>query len=112
MPWQPSRWQHLEIFLDNESDAISDELQATAGRTLALLTANTKLNSSIVDNSFGRLTELLDAKNNIKRRIAAAQILENMCAHCDLDKGRVKDTLLPQVTLNFCFTKRKHTKAC
>ena len=98
--------QQLEIFLlDKESDAISEKLQTTAGRTLALLTANTKLNSSRVNDSFGRLTELLDAKNNIKIRIAAVQIMENMCVHCDLDKGRVKDTLLPQVTVKFCFTK-------
>jgi hypothetical protein len=98
--------QQLEIFLlDKESDAISEKLQTTAGRTLALLTANTKPNSSRVNDSFGRLTELLDAKNNIKIRIAAVQIMENMCVHCDLDKGRVKDTLLPQVTVKFCFTK-------
>jgi len=98
--------QQLEIFLlDKESDAISEKLQTTAGRTLALLTANTKLNSSRVNDSFGRRTELLDAKNNIKIRIAAVQIMENMCVHCDLDKGRVKDTLLPQVTVKFCFTK-------
>jgi len=97
--------QQLEIFLDK--DAISEKLQATAGRTLAQLTANTKVNSSIVDDSrFGRLTELLDAKNNIKSRIAAAQILENICAHCDLDKGRVKNTLLPQVFAGIQSNKR------
>lgn len=99
--------QQLEIFLlDKESDAISKKLQATAGRTLALLTTNTKVNSSIVDDSFGCLTELFDAKNNIKSRIAAAQILENICAHCDLDKGRVKDTLLPQVLAGIQSNKR------
>ncbi|XP_039822559.1 uncharacterized protein LOC120684740 [Panicum virgatum] len=99
--------QQLEIFLlDKESDAISEKLQTTAGRTLALLTANTKPNSSRVNDSFGRLTKLLDAKNNIKIRIAAVQIMENMCVHCDLDKGRVKDTLLPQVLAGIQSDKR------
>ncbi|CAO2148141.1 unnamed protein product [Urochloa humidicola] len=89
--------KQLEIFLDQESADISKQLKATAGRALAFLTTNREVNSSIVKDSFGRLTEMLDAKNNTKNRIIAARILENICYRCDLDREAVKDSLLSQV---------------
>jgi hypothetical protein len=95
--------KQLEIFLDKESTATSKRLRATAGRTLAFLSVNSEeVCSAIVNDHFGRLTEILDATNNTTYRMIAAQILENICAHCDLDKDRVKDTFLPKVSVQIC----------
>ncbi|CAN6360932.1 unnamed protein product [Urochloa humidicola] len=99
--------KQLEIFLGEESDGISEALKATAGRTLVFLTTDSEENSSIVIDSFGRFTEMLDAKNNFTYRMRAAHILENICVHCDLDKERVKYTLLPQVLAELLSNKRE-----
>ncbi|XP_022684773.1 uncharacterized protein LOC111258188 [Setaria italica] len=99
--------KQLEIFLDEESAAISKDLKATAGRTLTFLITNSKVNCSVVKDYFGHLTELLDAKNNTTYRMIAAQVLENICAHCDLDKECVKDTLLPQILTGIQSNKRE-----
>jgi hypothetical protein len=50
----------------------------------------------------GRLTELLDAKNNIISRTIAAEIMENLCAHSGVDKKYMKATLLPMVSVQVC----------
>ncbi|CAO2141190.1 unnamed protein product [Urochloa humidicola] len=97
--------KQLEIFLDRESADISKQLKACAGRALAFLTTNREVNSSIVKDNFGHLTEMLDAKNYTKNRIIAASILENICY--DLDKEPVKDSLLPQVLAPLLSNKRE-----
>ncbi|XP_062181904.1 uncharacterized protein LOC133886183 [Phragmites australis] len=107
--------KQLRIFLADEEGeepaAMLNPLKATAGRTLVFLSTNSEMNSAIVmsgyNDSFSRLTEKLDAKNNITYRIIAAEILENMCAHCDLDKERVKQTLLPMVLTELQSNKRE-----
>ncbi|CAO2140713.1 unnamed protein product [Urochloa humidicola] len=52
-------------------------------------------------NTVAHLTELLDATNNITYRTIAAEILENICAHCDWDKHKqiIKELLLPKVVI-------------
>ncbi|CAL4989110.1 unnamed protein product [Urochloa decumbens] len=50
-------------------------------------------------NTVAHLTELLDATNNITYRTIAAEILENICTHCDWDKHKqiIKELLLPKM---------------
>ncbi|KAK3120297.1 hypothetical protein QOZ80_9AG0685310 [Eleusine coracana subsp. coracana] len=102
--------KQLQIFLADEpgedSAATCDQLKATAGEALALLSTNSEMNSAIVIDSFGPLTEVLDAEN-IEYRVIAAKILKNLCAHCDLDKERVKEALLPKVIRGILYNTRE-----
>jgi RNase P/RNase MRP subunit p29 len=92
--------KQCEVFLDNGEGG---ESATIAGRTLVSLSEN---NSNLIVNTrkdiTGRLTELLDAKNNIIRRTIAAEIMENLCAHSGVDKKYMKATLLPMVSVQVC----------
>ncbi|RLM69745.1 hypothetical protein C2845_PM17G04130 [Panicum miliaceum] len=104
--------KQLQIFLaDEEAPPAMLKLKANAGATLALLSTNSKSNSAIImkeyDDIVGRLTKMLEAKNNIMYRTKAAEIIENLCAHCVLDKQHVTETLLPQVLTGIMSTKTK-----
>lgn len=98
--------KQLQIFLaEEEAPPAMSKLKANAGATLALLSTNSETNSAIImkeyDEIVGRLTEMLEAKNNILYRIKAAEIIENLCAYCALDKHHVTEILLPQVSLHY-----------
>jgi hypothetical protein len=92
--------KQCEVFLDNGEGG---ESATIAGRTLVSLSEN---NSDLIVNTrkdiTGRLTELLDAKNNIISRTIAAEIMENLCAHSGVDKKYMKATLLPMVSVQVC----------
>ncbi|CAN6356179.1 unnamed protein product [Urochloa humidicola] len=81
-----------------------------AGKTLQYLLTKTESNAALVMNTqndiIGRLAGILDAKNNAMYRGIAANILANLCAHCDLDKQWVKETLLPKVLAEILSSKR------
>jgi hypothetical protein len=81
--------KQMQIFLTADEDL---RLRATAGRTLVL----TKYGD---ENSLDPLVRILD-DDNIEYRMIAAEILENMCVHCD--KQRVKEILLPKVSAQVC----------
>ena len=83
---QELKMRAMHIFLTADGD-----LRATAGRTLVL----TKYGD---ENSLD-LVRILD-DDNIEYRMIAAEILENMCVHCD--KQRVKEILLPKVSAQVC----------
>ncbi|CAN6374592.1 unnamed protein product [Urochloa humidicola] len=130
--------KQLQIFLADqgtrEPDSRTNPLIVTAGRTLVLLTGNSKTNSDFIlkacdsdslapltglpdddntvalpievtiddkKNTVAHLTELLDATNNITYRTIAAEILENICTHCDWDKHKqiMKELVLPKVLI-------------
>uniref|UniRef100_A0A0A9EHF7 Uncharacterized protein n=1 Tax=Arundo donax TaxID=35708 RepID=A0A0A9EHF7_ARUDO len=94
--------KQLQTFLADEGveelEATCNPNKATAGGALAFLSTNSETNSAFImsgyDDILGRLTDKLDPKNNNIYRIIAADILGNLCAHCALDKERVKETLL------------------
>lgn len=158
--------KQLEAFLAAEGEqapaTLSKPIKAMAGRTLVLLSSNSKTNSNFImkaydndnlvpltglpddkntvahltqvtedkktlthlteasednnnvshlteltgykKNTVARLTELLDATNNITYRIIAAEILESLCIQCDLDKQVMEDTLLPKVSVKICLS--------
>ncbi|CAL4994479.1 unnamed protein product [Urochloa decumbens] len=107
--------KQLEIFLADEAPPPTMlKLKANAGATLALLSANSKDNSAIImkehDDVVARLTEMLEAKNNILHRTKAAEIIGNLCAQCVLDKQHVTETLLPLVLTEILSTKTKPTQ--
>ncbi|CAL4899274.1 unnamed protein product [Urochloa decumbens] len=105
----------LQIFLGDgeegeEAATVFNPLTAWAGETLLSLLTKNKSDTALVMNSqndiIGRLAGILDAKNATTYRIIAANILENLCAHCDLDKQWVKETLLPKVVTEILSSKR------
>ncbi|CAN6334030.1 unnamed protein product [Urochloa humidicola] len=107
--------KQLQIFLadgeEGEGAATVFSLHRTwAGQTLLSLLTKTESNVALVMNTqndiIGRLCGILDAKNNTKYREIAANILENLCSHCDLDKQWVKETLLPKVLAEILSSKR------
>lgn len=102
----------------------ANPLKATAGRTLVWLSSDSRTHCDFIvrahhddddddddgtthpslteiteakKNTVDRLTELLQANNNITYRTRAAQILKNLCTHYALDKQVVKQALLPKV---------------
>ncbi|XP_004962948.1 uncharacterized protein LOC101776182 [Setaria italica] len=106
--------KQLQIFLADgeEGEEPVAELKprkAMAGRTLVLLSTKIECNSALImtiqNDIMDRLSVILDAKNTTYRAIAA-QILENMCDYCDLDKQWIKETLLPKVLAEILSTKR------
>ncbi|CAN6356176.1 unnamed protein product [Urochloa humidicola] len=96
----------LQIFLKDR-----ELFRACAGQTLQFLLTKTGSNAALVMNTqndiIGRLAGILDAKNHFTYRKIAANILENLCTHCDLDKQWVKETLLPKVLEEILSCKRK-----
>ncbi|KAF8661056.1 hypothetical protein HU200_057154 [Digitaria exilis] len=106
--------KQLQIFLadgeevEEEAAVVLNTLRECAGRTLlSLSTENTSLTIMIAQNDIiSDLTRMLDAKNTMTCRSIAAQILENLCTHCDLDKQWVKETLLPKVLTEILSSKR------
>ncbi|CAL4899269.1 unnamed protein product [Urochloa decumbens] len=104
--------KQLQIFLGDGEEAatVFNPLRAWAGETLLSLLIKIKSNTALVMNSqndiVGRLAGILDAKNATTYRKIAANILENLCAHCDLDKQWVKETLLPKVLAEILSSKR------
>ncbi|CAL4911499.1 unnamed protein product [Urochloa decumbens] len=115
--------KQLQIFLSEEGEepsladggdepaAMSNALRVTAGRTLASLSTNSETNPAFIMNGHNndvvnRLTKMIDAKNNIRYRAIAAEILENLCAHSSLDKEYVKEALLPKVLTEIVSSKR------
>jgi len=55
-------------------------------------------------NTVAHLAELLDAKNNIAYRTIAAEILDNLCTHCDWNENKqiVMESLLLKVSVQIC----------
>ncbi|CAL4996368.1 unnamed protein product [Urochloa decumbens] len=90
--------KQLHVFLD---DGDAEESATTAGRTLVSLSTNSESNCALImttqNDVIDRLTELFEAKNNITQRIIVAEIMENLCAYCDVDKQHMKEILLPKV---------------
>uniref|UniRef100_A0A0E0DYJ8 Uncharacterized protein n=1 Tax=Oryza meridionalis TaxID=40149 RepID=A0A0E0DYJ8_9ORYZ len=94
--------KQLEIFLPHGGEVTADNkrtLKATAGETLVSILSNCdeaismfiiKEHNDVID----RLTAMLDAKCNIRYRILSANILENLCTHCN---EHVNETLLQKV---------------
>ncbi|CAL4899252.1 unnamed protein product [Urochloa decumbens] len=101
--------KQLQIFLA-DGEGVLKPLKEMAGGTLVLLSTNIESNSALImtvqNDVSGRLTGILDAKNTTTYRTIAAQILENLCAHSDLDKQWVKETLLPKVLTEILSRKR------
>ncbi|CAL4892161.1 unnamed protein product [Urochloa decumbens] len=101
--------KQLQIFLA-DGEGVLKPLKEMAGRTLVLLSTNIESNSALImtvqNDVSGRLTRILDANNTTTYRTIAAQILENLCAHSDLDKQWVKETLLPKVLTEILSRKR------
>ncbi|CAN6362558.1 unnamed protein product [Urochloa humidicola] len=129
--------KQLQIFFladqgTQQPNSMKNPLTVTAGRTVVLLTSNSKTNSDFIlkacdsdslapltglpddkntvalpteviiedkKNTVARLTQLLDATNNITYRTIAAEILENFCTHCDWNKHKhiIKELLMPKV---------------
>ncbi|CAN6347768.1 unnamed protein product [Urochloa humidicola] len=107
--------KQLQIFLEDGEEGegaatVFNPLRSWAGQTLLSLLTKTGSNAALVmntqNNNIGRLSGILDAKNNTTYREIAANILENLCAHCDLDKQWVKGTLLPKVLAEILSSKR------
>ncbi|CAL4899270.1 unnamed protein product [Urochloa decumbens] len=105
--------KQLHVFLaDGEQPAAElKPVKALAGRTLLLLSTDIESSNALImtahNDIVGRLTgKLVDTKNTSTYRTIAAKILENLCAHCDLDKQWVKETLLPKVLTEILSSKR------
>nr|CAB3452511.1 unnamed protein product [Digitaria exilis] len=85
-----------------------------AGTILVLLSTKIESNSALImtiqNGIIGRLTGiLLDPTNTTKYRTIAAQVLENLCNQCDLDKEWVKEMLLPKVLAEILLSSTKGT---
>ncbi|CAO2143567.1 unnamed protein product [Urochloa humidicola] len=110
--------KQLQIFFladqgTQKPDSRTNPLIVTAGRTLVLLTSNSKINSDFIQrltitvalptkhekNILDYLTELVDATNNTTYRTIAAEILDNFCTQCDWNKHNqiMMESLLPKV---------------
>ncbi|CAL4899243.1 unnamed protein product [Urochloa decumbens] len=107
--------KQLHIFLADgqEGEPVTElkPVKAWAGRTLLLLSTDIESSNALIttaqDDIVGRLTgKLVDTKNTTTYRTIAAQILENLCAHCDLEKQWVMETLLPKVLREILSSKR------
>ncbi|KAL6868246.1 hypothetical protein ACP4OV_015091 [Aristida adscensionis] len=106
--------KQLQIFTTDEgvetAAGMSNQLRATAGRTLALLTTSSETNSTFImteyDGIVAHLTEMLGANNNTTYRTIAADILENLCSHGELNQEHVKETLIPVVLAEALPSKR------
>ncbi|CAN6347773.1 unnamed protein product [Urochloa humidicola] len=110
--------KQLQIFLADgevgeEAAAVFNPLREWPGDTLWSLLNRTESNAVLVMNTQNdiivRLCGILDAKNHTTYREIAANILENLCAHCDLDKQWVKllkEALLPKVLAEILSSKR------
>ena len=92
--------KQLQLFLLANGD---DEESATiAGRAMVSLSTNSESNSALImsaqnDITGRRLTEILDDKNNnITQRTIAAEIMANLCAHCNADNNMKE--ILPKVS--------------
>ncbi|CAN6338356.1 unnamed protein product [Urochloa humidicola] len=104
----------LHIFLGHGGGG-REPLKEMAGKTLVVLSTNNESNSSLIltveNEIIGDLTWILDAQTTTSTyRAIAAQILENLCAHCDLDKQWLKETLLPKVLKEILSSKRLATE--
>lgn len=124
----------LHIFLfherGDEAAAMLKPVKATAGRMLAVLSSDSKIETMNIKEAYdgiaacltgspddkkniiAHLSELIDAKNSIVYRTVAAEILANLCTHCDLesDKQLVKGALLPLVSVQVHFCNSYHFK--
>ncbi|KAL6868249.1 hypothetical protein ACP4OV_015094 [Aristida adscensionis] len=109
--------KQLQIFLHNDDDnnegeepaAMPTPLKNVSGVKLVWLSTNSASSSAFImkghEEVVGRLTKMLDAKNDTRYRRCAAFILENLCTHCELDKGHFKEILLPLVLKEILPTK-------
>ncbi|CAN6347770.1 unnamed protein product [Urochloa humidicola] len=88
--------KQLQIFLANVPHSL----------LLTKIESNSPLIMTVQDNVIVRLIRILDAKNTTTDRTIAAQIFENLCAHCDFNKQWVKETLLPMVLKEILSGKR------
>lgn len=124
----------LHIFLfherGDEAAAMLKPVKATAGRMLAVLSSDSKIETMNIKEAYdgivarltgspedkkniiAHLSELIDAKNSIVYRTVAAEILTNLCTHCDLesDKQLIKGTVLPLVSVQIHFSNSYHFK--
>ncbi|CAO2152747.1 unnamed protein product [Urochloa humidicola] len=102
--------KQMQIFLAveevQEPDSLANQHQVTvtAGRTLVLITTNSQTNSEFImrayhGNILARLAGLLSTKKNAIYRTIAAEILENLCTHCDWNEYKLilTESLLPKV---------------
>lgn len=101
--------KQLQIFLadgepeEHDTKFVTKRLKVTAGKTLALLSKTATI-SELVMREYENIVELLDAKNMIIYTTIAAEILENLCSHHQMDKEHVKTILLPKVTVSTCLS--------
>jgi hypothetical protein len=92
--------KQLQLFLLANGD--DEESAAIAGRAMVSLSTNSESNSALImsaqnDITGRRLTEILDDKNNnITQRTIAAEIMANLCAHCNADNNMKE--ILPKVS--------------
>ncbi|CAO2148105.1 unnamed protein product [Urochloa humidicola] len=102
--------KQMQIFLAveevQEPDSLANQHQVTvtAGRMLVLITTNSQTNSEFImrayhGNILARLAGLLSTKKNAIYRTIAAEILENLCTHCDWNEYKLilTESLLPKV---------------
>ncbi|CAL4985327.1 unnamed protein product [Urochloa decumbens] len=102
--------KQMQIFLAveevQEPDSLPNQHQVTvtAGRSLVLITTNSQTNSDFImrayhGNILARLAGLLANKKNVIYRTIAAEILDNLCTHCDWNvyKLILTESLLPKV---------------
>ncbi|XP_037429603.1 uncharacterized protein LOC119295305 [Triticum dicoccoides] len=106
--------KQLQIFLadgepeEQDTKLVTKRLKVTAGKTLALLSKTVTI-SALVGREYENIVELLDAKNTIVYRTIAAEILENLCSHHQMDKEHVKTILLPKLLTQVLNSQREPT---
>jgi hypothetical protein len=94
----------LQLFLlANGDNGEESAATAMAGRTLVSLSTKSEGKSALImttqNDIIGRLTGMLDDKKNITRRTIAAEIMANLCAHCNVDNMK---EILPKVSVQVC----------
>jgi len=93
--------KQLQLFLLGNGD--DEEDSATiAGRAMVSLSTNSESNSALIMTTetgiIGNLTGILD-NIFITRRTIAAEMMANLCAHCNVDNNTMKEILLPKVSV-------------